>query len=107
MKAELKLECKNCIDDLVIEIDSLGKELPTMKQIREEASKQGWTIGRDCYCPDCFLELPAHCSSCEDFEGNKSMGASVCRRDSKFTTANDYCKYHRCFYGHNEKEILK
>ena len=100
MKAEIKFECKKCINDITLDITIVGKTMPSISKVRESANLQGWSIGRDCYCPSCLRELPAHCSTCEHFEGNKSMGASICRRDGNFTTNTDYCDHHepiRCY----------
>lgn len=95
MKATLQLECKNCIEDLFIDIDIISNKLPTMSTIRAKAQGSGWSIGRDCYCPECLSKLTDKCSTCDYFEGNKTMGSSICRRDGKFTTANDYCTHHK------------
>ena len=99
MKAEIKFECKNCVEDLTLEI-TVKQGLPAMSTIREEARKRGWSIGRDCYCPECLSNLPARCETCEHFEGRKSMGSPLCRRDCKFTTANDFCSRHEPIHGY-------
>ena len=104
MKAELKFDCRNCIDDITINIRLDGRSLPTMQEIRDIAIQRGWRIGKDCYCPNCLRELPAHCNTCEHFEGNKSMGSSLCRLDGSFTTANDYCTEHKPFREHKQEE---
>lgn len=99
MKAEIKFECKNCIEDLTLDI-TITKSFPTMGVVREKAMRRGWSIGRDCYCPDCLSKLPARCKTCEHFEGNMIMGSSICRKDGKFTTENDYCPCHELRYGY-------
>lgn len=100
MNAILKFECKNCIDDIELDITTNGKSLPPMRDVREQAQKKGWHIGRDCYCPACYQALPAHCDTCEHYEGNKSMGAPICRRDGEFAAPTDYCEHHQRFHGY-------
>ena len=100
MKAQLKFDCKNCIDDITIDVTTNGKTMTSLKEIRDAARKQSWSIGRDCYCPTCSKALPASCSTCEHFEGNKSMGSSICRIDGNFTTASDYCTHHEPRHGY-------
>lgn len=95
MKAELKFECKSCIEDLFIDIDITGNILPTMATIKAKAIGSGWHIGRDCYCPKCLSQLTEHCNTCYYFEGNKSMGSMICRRDGEFTLSDDYCEHHK------------
>ena len=99
MKAELKLDCQKCIDDISLEITIKGKTMPTFNEIMKAAQEQGWHIGRDCYCSSCYQFLPAHCDTCEHYEGNKSIGAPVCRRDGNFATPTDYCEHHQPFCG--------
>lgn len=103
MKAELKFDCKNCIDDITIDVEFVGKTMTDFTKIRGMAYQQGWSIGRDCYCPSCYANLPSHCGTCEHFEGNKSMGGLRCRRDGNFTTSYDYCEHYQPFHGHKEK----
>lgn len=100
MKAELKLDCRKCIDDLSLEIAIKGKSMPTFGDIMRAVQEQGWRIGRDCYCPSCYQALPAHCDTCEHYEGNKSMGSPVCRRDGNFAAPTDYCEHHQPFHGY-------
>lgn len=104
MKAQLVFECKNCINDIAIEITIEGKNMPTLGTIREKAQQEGWSIGRDCYCPSCLRQLPAHCDTCEHFEGYKSMGSFFCRKECCFTTPYDYCKHHRPIHSDKNKE---
>lgn len=99
MKAELKLDCHECIEDLSIDITIKGKAMPAFSEIMRAAQEQGWRIGRNCYCPSCYQALPAHCNTCEHYEGNKSMGAPICRRDGGFAALTDYCEHHRSFSG--------
>ena len=98
MKAELRLDCKCCIEDISLDITIKGKTITPVRDIREKAQKQGWHLGRDCYCPSCYQALPAHCNTCEHYEGNKSMGAPICRRDGEFALPTDYCEYHQPFH---------
>lgn len=102
MRAELKFNCKNCIDDITLDVEIVGRIIPSFSKIVSMANSLGWSIGRDCYCPDCLNKLPAHCETCEHFEGNKSMGSMVCRKHGDFTMPNDYCKQHRYFHGYKE-----
>jgi hypothetical protein len=91
MRLTVSFECKNCLGDLLLSKEIQGKNMPDMKNLRDEAQKEGWMLGRDCYCPDCYKLLPAHCNTCEHYEGNKCMGAPICRKDGKFATPTDYC----------------
>lgn len=99
MKAQLVLNCNGCFEDTSLEITIKGKTMPLFSDIMKEAQKQGWRIGRDCYCPSCYEALPAHCDTCMNYEGNKSMGAPVCRRDGAFATPTDFCKHHQPYVG--------
>ena len=92
MKAELRLECKNCIEDITLDVAIDGKYMTPMRTIREMAFKQGWHLGRDCYCPACLKALPNHCDNCAHYEGNKTMCSPGCRKDGKFTLGGDYCE---------------
>ena len=94
IKTHLTVECKNCIEDITIDLETYGKIFPDFSQIRYKLKEQGWLFGRDCYCPECSKALPATCSTCEHYEGNKSMGAPLCRLDGKFATSEDYCEHH-------------
>lgn len=98
MKATLQLECKNCIEDLFIDIDIIGNKLPTMSTIRAKAQGSGWSVGRDCYCPECLSKLTDKCSTCDYFEGNKTMGASYCRRYNSYVYFKPYNKVYPCGY---------
>lgn len=96
IKAQLTVECKNCIEDISIELDiDGGKKFPVCSSIRSKLQEHGWSFGRDCYCPECVKALPAHCATCEHYEGNKSMGAPVCRLDGKFAIPTDYCSCYK------------
>lgn len=98
MKAELKLDCSICgVEDITIDINIKGKKLPFFKEISEKGKEQGWHIGKNCYCPECQQSIKDHCSNCEYYEGNKSMGASICRRDGSFTTPGDSCEHHKAY----------
>lgn len=99
MKAELKLDCSECIEDISLDVTIRGKVMPTFREVMGAAQEKGWRIGRDCYCPSCYQALPAHCNTCAEYEGNKSMGSPVCRRDGNFAAPTDYCKHHRPFCG--------
>lgn len=94
MNAELKINCRNCMEDITLDVEIQGKTMPSFKTVMDNAIEQGWKIGRDCYCPDCYSKLPAHCDTCDHFEGNKIMGAYICRRDGKFACPTDYCEHH-------------
>ena len=98
MNAILKLDCKCCIEDITLDITLKGKTMTSVKEIRGKAQKQGWHLGRDCYCPSCYQSLPAHCNTCEYYEGNKSMGAPICRRDDNFALPTDFCGHHSPFH---------
>lgn len=93
MKAQVTIDCKNCFDDVTVDVEFKGKSL-IARDVFTKVRQKGWFIGRDCYCPDCFSKLPDHCSTCTHFEGNKSMGACICRLDGMFTTSMDYCNNH-------------
>lgn len=98
MKAELKFDCEKCaIEDITIDITINGKNMPMFKEIRNKAKEQNWHIGRNCYCPDCNSDITVRCNTCENYEGNKSMGSSICRIDGKFTTPMDTCDNHKPF----------
>lgn len=99
MNATIEFACKNCVDGISFDIEIDGKNMPSLRDFTEKAREQGWHFGRDCYCPDCYSELPAHCNTCEHYEGNKSMGAPVCRRDNKFAAPTDCCDYHKPIHG--------
>lgn len=94
IKAKLVLECKDCIDDVTVEVNIVNRELPVFKDIRDKVIAQGWHLGRYCYCPTCLSKLPNHCETCIYFEGSKTMGACVCRYDGRFTTGKDYCPHY-------------
>lgn len=98
MNAELQLFCKCCIKDLTLDITINGNKVTSIKDIREMAEEQGWLVGRDCYCPSCYQALPAHCRTCEHYDGNKSMGAAICRNDGNFALPGDWCEQHKPFH---------
>jgi hypothetical protein len=105
MNIALKFECSHCPEDekseAIIRIETDGKTLPTMREIREKLKEYRWVAGRDCYCPTCYSTLTAHCSDCEFYEGNKVMGAPICLKDGKFAAPTDYCKNHKSFRKEN------
>lgn len=94
MKFTLNFDCEHCIEDLSLEFSISGKQLPTMRDVRAEADKVGWKIGARVFCPTCYAKLPAHCNTCEHYEGNKSMGAPFCRKRRCFACPTDYCEDH-------------
>ena len=94
IKTHLTVECKNCIEDITIDLETYGKHFPDSSTIRHKLKERGWSFGRDCYCPSCYKALPAHCSTCEHYEGNKSMGAPICRLDGEFSLPTDYCEHY-------------
>lgn len=97
MKVILGFDCDHCIDDLSLEFSVSGKHLPTMREVRAEADKVGWKIGARVFCPTCYAKLPAHCDTCEYYEGNKTMGAPYCRKRKCFVCPTDYCEDHNGF----------
>jgi hypothetical protein len=98
MNIEIKIDCEKCgIEDITLDMRIKAKITPSLKEISAKGKEQGWHIGRNCYCPECNQEITARCNTCENYEGNKSMGSSICRKDGKFTTPLDTCKYHKPF----------
>lgn len=91
IKAQLTVECKTCIEDITIELKIDGNKFPLTSSIRSKLQEQGWSFGKDCYCPKCCKTLPAHCATCEHYEGSKSMGAPTCRLSGEFALSTDYC----------------
>lgn len=106
MKAELKLDCSTCIDDISLELNIKGNSMPTFSEIMRSAKSHGWRLGRDCYCPSCYQTLSAHCETCRLYEGNKTMGSPVCCRDGNFAAPSDYCKHHQPFHRHKSPAFV-
>ena len=98
MNVELKLDCDKCgIEDITLDMTIKGKITPSFKDISSKGKEQGWHIGRNCYCPACNRTITTRCNTCEYYEGNKSMGSPICRRDGEFATPLDSCEYHKSF----------
>ncbi len=92
MRISVKIECEYCVDDLEIVSDQKSLKLPLNSEIRSEAGRLGWHIGRRCICPDCLRKLAdsGKCAFCKYWR-NKSMETPTCMLDGDLALSQDYC----------------
>ena len=92
MRVIVAVECDVCPDRIEVVKDSWGLKIPLNSEIRNEARRQGWHIGRRCICPECqkLAENCGACSTCQNWR-NKSMERPTCELDGELALAKDWC----------------
>ena len=92
MRIKVFVECACCTDEIGIVADRKTLKLPLNSEIRKEARRLGWHLGRCCICPECLKRYAdcGNCFTCKSWR-NKSMETPTCELDGELALANDYC----------------
>ena len=92
MRIIVLVECDCCSERLDVVVDRKQLKLPLNSEIRSEARRLGWHLGRRCICPECLKRYAdcGKCSTCKNWR-NKIMETPTCKLDGELALAGDYC----------------
>lgn len=92
MRIIVLVECDCCTERFDVVTDRKKLKLPLNSEIRKEAGRLGWHLGRRCICPDCLKKYAdcGKCSVCKHWR-NKSMETPTCTLDGELALGHDYC----------------